>query len=388
MFLRCPYTIIITGAFMANHLRLSTVARISKFLSVALLCLSTSLVYSATAKEDQLQALQAALPGKLINDPTRLDWNVSGEGAGKKGVNANSPGGKALQVTIPRAGKTVYDISATVPLTAGITKGSKVVIAFWARALSADTPDGEGKVNVRFQESAAPYSGFGDTTVDIGKEWQLHEVAVTADKDIAKEFAMISLQLSAVKQVLEFGQAIVVDGATSILPKTAPAQVELLPQLQVQGTLISDVALSSWKVFGASESHKEVPAKGMPSSTAMQVSVSAVGAKPYDVVLSVPIIAAIKSGDAINVAVLARVVSTESPDGMGKLGVRVQMDADTYPGFGDRMIDIAPAWRLYQIKTHSTLDIEAGKGSVTLQLAAAKQTVEVDRVYVLVAGAN
>ncbi len=59
------------------------------------------------------------------------------------------------------------------------------------------------------------------------------------------------------------------------------------------------------------------------------------------VVMNIPITEAIKSGDAMTLSVLARVVNADTADGMGKLGVRIQKDVDGYPGFGDRMLDIA-----------------------------------------------
>ncbi|MEY3876663.1 MAG: hypothetical protein RLZZ191_346, partial [Pseudomonadota bacterium] len=62
----------------------------------------------------ELQALDDALPGTLINDPTRLDWVIFGTDQTSKPVKGeNIPGGKAAtQITIAKAGATLFEAGA------------------------------------------------------------------------------------------------------------------------------------------------------------------------------------------------------------------------------------------------------------------------------------
>jgi hypothetical protein len=346
---------------------------------------------NATQPTPELQALDDATPGTLINDPSSLDWAVFGPGETHKPVRDSSipGGGGAIQITVPKAGATLYEIGTNAPITEAIKKGTDYTVLFYARTAKSSTPDGKGLIGVRFQQNAAPYPGFGDTTRVIGPEWKTYEMTARADRDIPKGQAIVGFQLSGAKQVIEIGQTIVVSGATSILSKSSvaaqSATTELLPQLQGKGTLINNPADKAWAVYGKGETHSQVVAKNIPGTggTALQVSVATPPSAAYEIGAAVPITAAIKQGDIILVGVLARTISASTPDSMGKLGIRVQINEGTYPGFAENMISLGSNWRLYQLRSQSTLDIPAGKGVVGLHFGAAAQVIEVGQVFVI-----
>ena len=343
----------------------------------------------AIAKQptSELQALDDALPGNLINDPSRLDWAVVGTGVTSKPVkDSASPGGGALQITSPRKGATLYEVGTNAPITADINPGQRVTVSFYARTVKSETPDGKGVFGVRFQQNAAPYPGFGDTTLSIGKEWQLYEVTAVADRKISKSVAVVGFQLSGAKQTVEIGQTIVVEGAASIVAKGIVARIPspvMLPQLEGKGVLINDPAASDWTFYGQNMIHKIVPAKGMPGDSAMQFAVTAAGTNAYDSGANAPIAGEFTEGSTLLVAILARTVSADTPDGRGKLGLRVQQNAAPYAGFGENMISVGPNWQLLQLKTRATMTIGTGKAAIGLHLASAKQVIEIGRVYVL-----
>jgi hypothetical protein len=342
---------------------------------------------SAKQPTADLQALDDALPGNLINDPSRLDWAVFGPGAQSKPIKGSkSPGGGALQITSPRKGATLYEIGTNAPITADIKPGQRITVSFYARTVKAETADGKGILGVRFQQNAAPYPGFGETKLSVGAEWQLYEVTAVADRAISKSDAIVSFQLSGAKQTVEIGQTIVVEGAASIIAKGGTTRIPtpvMLPQLEGKGTLINDPANNGWEFYGTNATHKAVPAKGMPGDAAVQFAVTAVGANPYESGANVPISGEVKEGDILLVAVLARTISAETPDSRGKLGIRVQQNSAPYSGFGEHVIAVGPNWQLFQLKTRATITIAAGKGAIGLHLGGAKQVIEIGRVYVL-----
>jgi hypothetical protein len=339
----------------------------------------------------ELQALDDALPGTLINDPSRLDWAVFGPDQTSKPVKGNDiPGGKAaLQISVPKAGATLYEVGTNAPITASIKSGTDIVVAFYARTVSAETPDGMARIGVRFQQNAAPYPGFGDTTFLIEKEWKLYQMTAKANVDIPKGQAVVAFQLAGGKQVIEIGQTIVASGTTSLTTKTSKSEqsatTDLLPQLQGKGKLISNPANKDWQVYGPGETHSTVPSPNIPGTggTALLVKTSIPSANAYDVGAAIPITEAVAEGDVLLIAVLARTAPNGTQDGSSKLGIRVQLNEAPYPGFGDNVLTLSPNWRLLQAKTTARSAIPAGKGVLSLHFGAAAQAIEVGQVFVL-----
>jgi hypothetical protein len=344
----------------------------------------------------ELEALDDALPGTLINDPTRLDWQSFGAGLEVKAVKGEQiPGGKAAnRYSVPKAGSTLYETGANAPITAAIKADTDIVVAFYARTISSDGPTGQGLIGIRIQQNEASYPGFGDTTLVIGSEWKLYEVAMRSNRSIAKGKGVVGFQLSGAKQVVEIGQTIVVSGATSLstaaAAPTQSATTDLLPQLQGKGRLISNPADKGWAFYGEYGTRSTVPSPNIPGSggSTMLVKTTKAGVNAHDVGATVPITEAINEGDVLLIAILARTAPGGTADGASKLGVRVQMNEPPYAGFGDNILTLGPTWRLLQLKTQARSDIPAGKGVLALHFATAAQSIEVGQVYVLNASAS
>jgi hypothetical protein len=335
----------------------------------------------------ELQALDDATLGTLINDPSALDWSIFGTGQTSKTVQSPEipGGGAALQIAIPRAGKTLYEIGANAPITAAIKNGTDITAVFWARTLNSDTKDGKGRIGVRFQQNVAPYAGFGDATLVIGNEWKQYQLTARADRNIPKGQAVLGFQLSGAKQTLEIGQTIIVSGATSLLSKQAAAvaPIELHPKLVGKGEVITDYSTQNWPVYGTGFTQKFVPAKEMSGGQAVQFTIAAATKNPYDIGLSIPVKRKIEAGQILTLAVAARTISAETPDGKARLGVRIQQNKEPYPGFADNTLPVGPNWGLIQLRTQAKMTIEAGQAVVSVHLGGAKQTVEIGQVYLL-----
>ncbi len=359
------------------------------FLFVGAVLLAVPVV--ADQPNAELQALDDALPGTLINDPTRLDWAMYGTGQSHKTVKGEDiPGGKAaIQFTVAKAGSKLYDSGANAPITTGIKSGTDVVVGFYARTVSASTSDGKGRIGVRFSQNISPYNGFGDTTFVIEKEWKLYQLTAKANSNIAKGQAVVGFQLAGAKQVIEIGQTIVASGATSLTTTTKKptqsATTDLLPQLQGKGKLISNPADKNWAVYGPGQTNSTVPSPNIPGTggTALLVKTTAAPKNSYEVGAIVPISDAIAAGDNILIGVLARTAPGGTVDGTSKLGIRIQDNEAPYPGFGDNVLALSPNWRLLQIKTQAKSAIAAGKGVLSLHFGAAVQAIEVGQVYVI-----
>ena len=357
-----------------------------------------ALTPAAPAQElsPELQALDAKLPGTLVSDPTRLDWATQGMGFKSKGVQdpAIPGGGAAVQFEIPKSGPQPYSIQAFVPLMSKIAKGETYTIGFYARTISADTPDGKGVIGVRFQQNSAPWPGFGDSTVKVGSDWDWHEVSGVATINASKQDAVVALQLAGAKQTVQIGQAIVVQGAAQILGATAPADqtaaikaslaatTDLPPPLQNVGRLIDRPAARDWGNSGPVGSYAQLDDKTIWLGKATRFTAAQKGTNRWDVATSIPLDEGIAEGDKLTIAFAAKTVSASTADGKALVGVRLQSSDPPYAGFADHVVAVGPQWQLIRIETTATQAIPGGKATLALQFAEAPQVVDIGPVYV------
>jgi hypothetical protein len=348
---------------------------------------------SAQDLSPELQALDAKLPGTLINDPASLDWKTQGIGFKSKGVTdpAIPGGGAAVQFEIRKADPKPYTIQAFVPLLCKIGEVDTVTIGFYARALSADTADGKGVVNVRFQQNSDPWPGFGDAQVKVGPAWEWHEVSGISNINIQQEVAVVALQLAAAKQTVQIGQTIVVKGASAIMGAADPsreadaavaalaASIELPPPLKDAGRLINRPDVRGW---GNSGSFVELDDKTIWLGKATRFTVTQKGQNRWDVGTSIPLREGIAAGDKLLIAIAAKTVSASTADGKALVGVRVQSSDPPHEGFADHLVAVGPNWQLLRLQTTATQAITEGKAQIALHFAEAPQVVDVGPVYV------
>ena len=343
---------------------------------------------ASPAPAGALGDLQKQLPGTLISDPTDIVWPTQGASLKVKPVQdaAIPGGGAARRYTVPGKLANAWEAQTLVPLTAGIQPGQTITVGFYARTLSAKTPDGKGVIGVRFQQNAAPYYGFGDTTVSVSPEWQWHEVSGVAGKAIAKDVATVSLQLGGAAQEVEIGQAIVIEGAPSVqkvASVAAAAEPELPPQLQGQGVLLNRPGNRGWGNNGAGGTWQDRDEPQIWLGKATRFTTPAVGVNPWALGSAVPITGAIQPGDKLLIAIAARTESAATPDGRAKVGVRVQSNTPPYDGFAENTFSVGPNWQLIRIRTTATQSFTPGTASVALHFAGAAQAVDIGPVYVL-----
>lgn len=150
------------------------------------------------------------------------------------------------------------------------------------------------------------------------------------------------------------------------------------------GTLINDPGALDWSTFGATMKSKIVRSPDIPGGgAALQFAVQRAGANAYDAGANVPIRSAVARGRDYVAAFWARTVKSDTADGVGRVGVRLQQNVAPYAGFGDSVLNIGPVWKLYEMTAKSDRDIPAGQAVLGLQLAGAKQTVEIGQTMIV-----
>ena len=327
---------------------------------------------------------QAGGDFQIVNDPTNLDWEYYGTGYQLKPIRDPAiPSGAAVEVNIKK-GHDPWSAGTNIHLNQPFATGRSYVVRFWARTLSADSSDGKGRMLVRFFRNADPYPGFGDTSVEIGPDWQMYEVSGKATIDSPVEQAAVGIQLASVRQTLQIGQAVVAVGATTLegrnIKLAAPDPIP--PQIADKGQLLNDPANRSWVPYGKLLTTTPTTTD-VYTRRAVLMSVSAAGENSWDAGVNAPIREAIAKGDNLIVAVLARTRSAVTADGQGWIRLRLQSNQPPYPGFGEQDIKLAPNWRLYQWHVESQMNLPANIGEVAIHAGMAKQEVEIGPVYVI-----
>ena len=321
---------------------------------------------------------------QIINDPTSLDWEYYGAGYKLKPIrDASLAGGAAVEVEVQK-GHDPWAAGANIHLNQPIIKGRNYVVRFWARTITAKSDSGEGRILVRFLRNSDPYPGFGDSVVEVGREWKAYEVSGRATIDSSAQQAVVGMQLASVAQTIQIGQAVVAEGASTLEGRTLKIALPdpIPPQLADKGELLNDPANRNWVSYG-----KLLTAT--PTTTdvytrkAVLMSVAAASENDTDAGMNAPIHEAIAKGDNLIVAVLARSRSAATADGQGWIRLRLQSNQTPYPGFGAQDIKLAPNWRLYQWRVESEMDLLPNTGEVAIHAGMAKQQVELGPVYVI-----
>ncbi|NJM51674.1 MAG: hypothetical protein HC843_13070 [Sphingomonadales bacterium] len=154
------------------------------------------------------------------------------------------------------------------------------------------------------------------------------------------------------------------------------------------GDLINDPTVIDWVFYGNSKKAKQVEAPETPGKYAMQMQVAKKGANKYDIGLNVPLMSDIVSGHVINVAFWARVSKAETDDGKGDLQLRINENKEPYAGFGEVNVRPGSEWVLHQVQMRADRNIAKKDAVLGIQLAGAKQTIEIGQIYVLDLGAK
>ena len=365
--------------------------RLAGWIGLAL-CLNTiANPVSAQRLSAELRDLDAKLPGTLINNPSVIDWEVYGdEVASEPVIDQSIPGGgAALKITTKRADEYIYTAGIKLPLIKSIGRGEQVTIGFYARTISAQTANGKGVVRVRFQEDFEPFSGFGEKTLNIGSDWQWHEVTAKSEFGLDRKNSIVAIQFGRTRQTLEFGQTIIVKGASAIAdaPPMEPVEAaapSLPKSLQGLGTLINDPSKENWH-FGSDKGTVEpLPDAAIFGIQASRFAITESGSKPHELFVAIPLMADINEGDELIIAIAGRGNGSISEGAVeAQISVRVEEAKPPYDGFSDNRIALANNWRLVRVRTRADRVLAAGDAQLALHIGGAIKVVDIGPIYVI-----
>lgn len=171
---------------------------------------ATALALVAVAPVAAAQDAAAVMADRLRNDPRAealmpYGQPIPPELHGDKGVQF----GKALRFRL--GGQADFArIGAVSPLLKPVKKGDRIVIAFWARAVSTDkgAPGRIGRVQL---EATPKIRTIFEKPFDITPEWKMYQLSGTVDADYAPRALNAAFHLDSAKQVLDLGPVFVLD---------------------------------------------------------------------------------------------------------------------------------------------------------------------------------
>ena len=159
------------------------------------------------AMQQALAALDATLPGKLINNPYDIQWSTDGSDKKEAIVKSEGvPGGMAYSVRVKKAKRKPWETATRFTMTEDIAKDDVILISYWARAAKPQKGRDTGDILVALQRNIEPYDSIVEERVDLGTEWKLRYAAGTAKRDYVAEKTNLNFNLAYAKQTIEFGQ--------------------------------------------------------------------------------------------------------------------------------------------------------------------------------------
>lgn len=161
------------------------------------------------------------------------------------------------------------------------------------------------------------------------------------------------------------------------------AQLQALDD-QLVGDLINDPSNMAWNITGKNMTLKTLRDASIPGGGAgVNIKIGAQGADPWEVQAQVPLLGTIESGQMVTVGFYARTISASTADKRGEITVRVQQNASPYAGFIEKTLPIGPEWAFYEASAKASRRLPTGEGVVALQLAGAKQEIEIGQMIVV-----
>lgn len=177
--------------------------------SAALIALTAAPTTHANdvAMQQALEALDAQLPGKLINNPYDIKWKTEGSDKRDSVVESEgAPGGVAYKVTVKKRKKNHWDTATRIPVTESIAKNDVILLSFWARAAKPQKGKDKGDITVTIQRNTEPYDSIFEDRIPLDKEWKLYNATGKAKRNYAAGKTNLNFNLARAKQTIEFGQ--------------------------------------------------------------------------------------------------------------------------------------------------------------------------------------
>lgn len=157
---------------------------------------------------------------------------------------------------------------------------------------------------------------------------------------------------------------------------TSASEARQLIDDAIPGDLVNDPLSFQWVTYGDGLRIKSIDVEAIPGGVALQAKLKSAKPNKWDVGINVPLTSTIAKGDKVRLLVWAR------SDNETEVYTRFQQDFAPYNGFGDNQLKTKNEWILTTFETVAQYDLEAGKATMSFQLGAKAQSIEIGQVYI------
>jgi endo-1,4-beta-xylanase len=155
----------------------------------------------------------------------------------------------------------------------------------------------------------------------------------------------------------------------------------------IMDKVVNTPAATAWSVNGATAHARDDTT--VQGGKAIRIEVSSKGRNPWDVQASSAVLKPVAKGDIILVAFWARAeVPAEGETVAHISSIRFQLSGAPYTGIFDDSASVGGKWQMYYASGTADADYRPGSVTLTLQLASAKQTIDLGPVFILDFGPN
>jgi hypothetical protein len=191
---------------MIKRLLIPAVATVALLSSPALAKKKKSDPAQDAAMAQALAALDAQLPGTLVNNPYSVQWSTDGgDNRGSIVEAPGIPGGMAYQVRVKKKKRNAWDIASRFAMEKDIKEGDVILMKYWARAAKPPKGSETGKVMVSIQRNIDPYDDIFIENIEPTTEWREYTATGVAKRDYSADKTNLNYNLAQAKQTLEFG---------------------------------------------------------------------------------------------------------------------------------------------------------------------------------------
>jgi hypothetical protein len=298
------------------------------------------------------------------------------------------PGGKALRIQAEK-GTNTWDAAVNSLVKQPVKAGDPLVLAFWARLASGE--NGATSATLPWASvslGSAPWTPVFGGPVTIGQDWRIIEVRGTADKDYPAGTLSAGIQVATGKQTIDFGPLYVAkaSGAAQVHPASAPvaaaapSALAALDPDTIASRIVNDPAAP--EVRGAKAQLVDDPK--VTGGKAMRMQIPRKGQNAWDISVNSALKKPIKAGDTLLLVFQARLVQGENGATTTTLPWNaVSLTSPPWSGVVGGPTDIGPDWKMVEIKGKADKYYAPGTLAAGIQLATAKQIVDLGPIIVL-----
>jgi hypothetical protein len=175
------------------------------------------------SEAEYLAALEAELPGTLMNNPVSPQWDIYGQDFTKRVVEDKTvTGAQAVRIKVKTGKPNPWDISMTVRMDKGVAAGDAILVAAWVRTEKPAKGRQDAEVQVRLQQAASPYSGLAEGVIRPGSDWQLWYVRGRAAEDFEASEINLAFNVGGDAHTIDIAQFYVMNLGQGVDVETLP----------------------------------------------------------------------------------------------------------------------------------------------------------------------